>query len=620
VDYLVFDDLNLTTARTRIGMNSPQGVLEIHFAGPEPEGLKSGDLLEVNGIRLGANVAAQDAALQEAVPTVCAPTGEQKIAAILATFPGVPPPNITASNVYQTLFGSSSRSVDGYWREASYGNAWATGTAVGWYTLDKVYSCDQYYNMLTAAMTAADADIDFRNYNRVFVIFPNPGGCGWAGLSNVGCRSYASPGDGSFTASASWMLANYFTDNDQGVKLSIHEAGHGLGLMHSRSRDFGAEALGPVGATGTLAGYGDIFSAMGSWNLGHYAAEQKLKLGWLPTMNVATVQSPGVFNVLPAETPAAGIQALKVQRGTDSSYLWVEYRRPTGNYDSSLPSQVFSGGLVHYHDTTTSSYTDLLDYTPATSSFSDPALAAGSTWVDPYTNVSLTVTSATASGLGVSVNYGSAPCVSAAPSITATPPNPSANAGASVNYTLTVKNNDTAGCTSSAFSLSSTLPAGWSTTFSSSALTIAPGQSASATMTKTVPAGTEPATYPVDATATGPSSSATASVNVSVVPPLPPLSVTVASSAPAYPSKSVAILTAKALNGSAPAVGASVKFTLTKPGGAHTELSAKADSAGKAQWNYRFGPKDPKGTYTLAAQGTNGNQTATSPPITFTMQ
>jgi M6 family metalloprotease-like protein len=623
VEYTILDSHDLSSSESRIRIDSGQGMLEVHIAGAEPPGLSCGAHMRVKGIRVKTRVAALDGDVQttQAAALTCSPTGNQNVAVILATFPGVTPPNITPAGVHNMLFGSSGRSVDGYWREASYGQAWATGDVVGWYTLDKLYTCDSYYDMLAAAIRAADADINFLAYNRVFVIFPNPGSCGWAGLSNVGCGRYSSPGDGSFTASASWMLANYFTSTDSAVKLAVHEGGHGLGLMHSRSRDFGGEALGAIGATGTTSEYGDLLSAMGSWNLGHYTVEQKIKLGWLPGSNVTQVQDAGSFTVLRTETPAAGTQALKVQRGTGNSpWLYVEYRQPVGNYDSTLPSQAFGGALIHYYDGTSGGRTDLLDFTPATSSFSDGALPAGATWSDPYSNLSLQIGSASSNGLNVQVAYGPLPCTRAAPTVSASPLNPSAAAGNSASYTVSVKNNDSSGCAGSTFSLGSALPQGWSTSFSTSALTLSPGQSGSASMTKTVPASMTPGTYAVDLTAAGPSLSGQGAANLTVTAPPPPVSVSVASEASSYAAKSTAALTAKVLSGANPASGASVVFTLTKPGGATATQSAKTDASGTATWRYRFSPKDPLGTYTVSAQATFGGQTASSNSASFSLQ
>jgi M6 family metalloprotease-like protein len=554
VEYEVIDDETLTRAGTLARMKLGDEEIEIRFAGQDPDGLQCGDHLYARGIRLGQRVVAAEASIAGAATesgkvgarlaasgtrtaSACSTLGTQRIAVLLVTFPGVNPPNITTAGVWNVLFGASGRTLNTYWRDASFGQTSATGDVFGWYTLDSLYTCDQTSAMRTAAIAAADADVDFRNYTRIFLLFPNPGGCSYAGRANVGCTSLSSPGDGSFVASTAWMLASYFS-GENGAKLAGHEGGHNLGLMHSRSRRFSSEPLGALGTAGTISEYGDINANMGSWNWGHYPVQQKDKIGWLGSGGVATVQAPGSYSIVPLETPGGGLRGLKVQRGSgNNAWLWVEYRQPIGVFDSTLNSQIFTGATVHYVDSSTGSYTDLLDFTPGTSSFADPALAAGRTWVDPYTNVSLTIDAASPSALNVTVNYGPVPCIPANPSVTLSPSNPSAAPGATANYTLTVTNYDTAGCTAGTFSLSANVPAGWSATLAAPSLTISPGASVSTTLGVTPPDGTPTGSYPVGASASKGDYTGSASASLTVFLPcttanptvvLSPLSATVA--------------------------------------------------------------------------------------------
>jgi hypothetical protein len=102
--------------------------------------------------------------------------------------------------------------------------------------------------------------------------------------------------------------------------------------------------------------------------------------------------------------------------------LWLEQRKSTG-YDatfSALDGQVYSGALIHYEDPSNQTYlgyTRLLNFTAPTDSvdFNEPALAAGSSWSDPYSLLSLNVTSIDSAGLHVNVNYDT-PCATLTPS------------------------------------------------------------------------------------------------------------------------------------------------------------------------------------------------------------
>src|SRR5207244_5815032 len=120
----------------------------------------------------------------------------------------------------------------------------------------------------------------------------------------------------------------------------------------------------------------DLFSSMGSSNFGHYAAPHKAKLGWI-TSDMQTVTENGSFACQPTEVTGA-LHTLKLRRGTETnSWLWLEYRAPVGLFDSTLLSQGFGGGLIHYEDSYTGSRTHLLDFTPQTDTWSDPVLIAG---------------------------------------------------------------------------------------------------------------------------------------------------------------------------------------------------------------------------------------------------
>jgi hypothetical protein len=125
--------------------------------------------------------------------------------------------------------------------------------------------------------------------------------------------------------------------------------------------------------------------------------------------------------------------------------------------------------------------------------------------------------------------------------------------GSGVNYTVSVTNKDSAGCASSTFSLGSTLPSNWPTAFSTSTLTLNPGQSGSVTMTKSIPAGTSPAVYGVDASGSDSSFTSSTSANVTVMAPAAPLSVTPGVGSSFYATRSVVPMTAIVLSGANPA-------------------------------------------------------------------
>src|SRR2546425_7243936 len=324
VEHWIIDNSDLKSSRSVLRMKVGQQNLEVHFAGPEPAGLKSVALLKATGVQVGYLLAAASGTVIAPTTTTatttatCSTTGVQNTAVLMVNFPGVTPPSyLTRQSVYDAFFGTTGRSLDGYWRGGSYGETSAAGDVFGWYTLSSSYNCTNFDALRDEAITlAANAGVNFQNYPRVFIVAPDFG-CGWAGLARIGCATLNSP-TGSFSGSESYINGtNWMYSTEDATKMAAHEGGHNLGLNHSNSRSFGTEALGPLGTAGTVTTYGDGFSAMTNGSLGHYTAPHKVEeLNWLNPANYQIVQSSGTYTLQPLEAIPAGLQALTGLRGT----------------------------------------------------------------------------------------------------------------------------------------------------------------------------------------------------------------------------------------------------------------------------------------------------------------
>jgi M6 family metalloprotease-like protein len=565
----------------------------------------------------------------------CSTIGVQNVAVLLVSFSDIAVPLSPQQVTYDFFGGNGGASLTGYWQEASYGQTSATGNV---YPLtvgaSASYSCSTVSQIFYDAVTAAKAQgIDLTPYQRINIVFPDLN-CYWSGFTSTGsigagCNIW-STAEGTLTASISYNSARYMSTQGQAVGLIAHENGHQLGLEHAGTiTDEPTAVLGAPTSPGTIGEFNDFFSTMGNSTLtGHYVAPDKAEiLNWLaPNTNYNVVTTSGAYTLQPFESSPPGLKALKVQRGSGNAgyYLWVEYRQPVG-YDSSTYTYLgfmnYSGALIHYETPNLSSFgssvghRQVMDFTPSdVGSWYNTVLAPGQTWTDPYSDVSISVSSATSNGVTVSVSYsGASSCTSSAPSVSASPLNPSIYPGQTASYSVSITNNDSSGCSYSTINLGSTEPSGWSSSFSSPSVTLGPGQSASVTMGKGAPTGTPAGTYAVNLTAANTAASTTDTANATVVT-MPTLAVSVSISGTSFVRPGTVPITASVTSGGTPSSGAGVTFTLTAPNGSTTTQTATTGSNGTATWNYKLNAKSPAGTYSVAAQASlsSGSKKAAS--------
>jgi len=483
---LIDDDFSHATSRTRYWMETGGEHVEVYFP-DHPNALTSGQAANVRGIRLGKRIAATVTHVSPppAFAPNCGPLGEQKTAVLLLEFPDVPFPYsiVTPSELHDMYFSSSLPSLDGYFREASYGKAFVTGDVFGPFMLDQNYDyATQQPDGLFAAIRAADPIVDFTVYNHIVLVWPAPGVSGWGGVGEFTCELLTSPSKGDFIGT--FVILGVGTRLAYGISLAAHEAGHNLGLNHASSLDYAPLALGPPGVDGAHKEYGDAFSVMGGGEgvgaPAHFNAPHKAQLGWLDPGSLQNVETDGTFLLQPFENPT-GLRALRVRRGSGDQWLWLEYRQPIG-YDATLAGVgdgQFSGALIHYEDPALIQlevgpkfYTFLLDFTPNTPHvFSDAALAAGQAWSDPYSSLTIAITSAGPSGLRVSITY-SPPCATLNPT----------------------SHNHGAGAETGTFAITAPPTCSWTATSDASWITITGGQSGtgSGTVSYAVSANTIP--------------------------------------------------------------------------------------------------------------------------------
>jgi len=537
--------------------------------------------------------------------------GEQKTLVVLVNFQNNPTSQpYTVDQVRNTVFGS----VSNFYYENSYHQTWLTGDIYGWTTIPMdstvcdTYTLSQYAN---AAAVAAGANLSA--YSRYVYVFPK-NSCSWAGI----------------TIKSSNNVPRVYLNGSFNFKDVAHELGHSFGLHHSTALDCGTAS---IGSSCTMIEYGDKFDDMGGGSY-HFNAYQKERLGWLnfgtTTPPIMTVESSGTYFIEPMETLAAGSpKALKILKSVDpvtgdKTWYYFEFRQPVG-FDASLASNsnVMNGVLVHegtqFSDSFNLFYSYLLDMTPETSSWLDPALSVGRSFQDSTAGFSVLPTACSSAGCSILVNFSSQAdqCVNASPTVTMTPSQPAAvQPGSPVTFTVTVNNNDSAACSGATFNLQATVPSGWAAVFASESLTLSPGSSASTALTITAPASAAAGSYNVGMSANNSAAviySGSASAVFSVAPPPASLTVTVSTDKSTYSPNQTVTTRGVVYAGGAPVTGANVSFTITKANNSQVVMTGTTGTDGSAIVKYRVNKKDPKGTYqdkaSASMSGSSGSAT-----------
>ncbi|HEY3179971.1 MAG TPA: Ig-like domain repeat protein, partial [Casimicrobiaceae bacterium] len=369
-----------------------------------------------------------------AVPTKVANT----VLVVLANFNNTATPSFTSTQAQQAM-SSNSDSVANYYGEVSFGQQTLSVTVTDWVTMNisKPTTCNNadWQGIGNAATTAAaNGGWNSSNYGFVVYLFTQVSACGWNGLAYIG-----SPHKAYINGVNSFI-----------TQVITHEMGHNFGLLHAGSLDCGAA---PIGGACGVSEYGDPFDTMGNQRAMHFSAEQKRKLNWIAAATVSTHSSGTLtYSLAPIESPGGSLYAVTIPAAANRTY-WVEFRQPIG-FDSPLSAYPNNGAQIRVATPfetlcsgcdSLSNDTQLLDMTPATSSFTDAALVVGQSYTDNTYGININVIAATAGALTVQVSSGGGITTTSA-TLTSTP-NPS-SVGATVTFTATVTGNAPSGTVS----------------------------------------------------------------------------------------------------------------------------------------------------------------------------
>lgn len=541
-------------------------------------------------------------------------SGEQKTAVILVNFQDRQAQPLTRAAAGELVFGQVS---DFYW-EASYQRTFFSGEVFGWFTLPVSSTvCDVHLIAREADKAATAAGADLAAYDRLVYLAPQ-NSCAATGYNN---------GSG-VTPSRTWLITDSIN-----MQVVAHELGHNFGLSHSQALDCGASVLG---GSCMQYSYGDAADTMGSGVAPHFNAFQKEKLGWLGASgqpSILAVAASGTYQIAPLETAGTAPKALKIPRGTDPltgqvNYYYVEYRQPIG-FDAVLASvgNLAQGVLVHTGGPSRADGLEqqsmLLDMTPDSDAASvfrdirDGALVPGSSYVDSVAGVGIKLVSIDAGGATVAVTVGGASvpaCTRAAPVMGIAGPAAATAAGTTLQYAVSISNQDGSACPATTFNLAASLPAGWSGTLAASSLSLSPGATGSTTLAVTSAPAATAGSYGLGVGAGSSAGSVhTASASSTYVVAAPAtLSAAVGTDKTSYARAETVRMSALVKSDGVAVAAATVKFTVTLPNGSTAVVDATTGSDGYARASYKVGKgKTAVGAYAVRADATSAGNTAT---------
>jgi len=202
-------------------------------------------------------------------------------------------------------------------------------------------------------------------------------------------------------------------------------------------------------------------------------------------------------------------------------------------------------------------------------------------------------------------------CTRAAPTLTMTGP-ATVSAGTQTTYVLSLKSNDSSGCSSTPFAVARSVPSGWVGVLSTDSISLAPGASGNIWFSVLSPATATAGSYGVGV---GMSSSVgsihTTSASSTYTVAAASLTETLSTSKSSYKAGETVTITARVTKGGVAVSGASVSFDALKPNGVnHVWLNGTTDSNGYARVSFVSGTGPSSiGTYQLTATATSGSLT-----------
>lgn len=408
----------------------------------------------------------------------------KKIAVIAFNFTNNAVQPLTTAEIRARIF-TNTNSTNAYFKETSYGQ-WEiqgrdtpTGDVYGWVTIpvDANGTCDYNGWASKAQQELVNQGVNLSGYTNIQYVFPPANtGCSWAGLAYLG-------------GSTSWVRADYINS-----RTPAHELGHNFGFHHSAKYNCSV-AVNVTPSTCASSEYGDPYDLMGA-STRQTNNFNKAKY-WLAPAQMQTVTASGVYQIESLEPSSSGVKLLRLKRPFTSSlgtysdgYYQIEKRGQSGVFGSySATDPAVNGVIVRL----------VGDYLNGggRKTFFVRTLILGESLVDTEAGITIALEGSSTSTARVAITKTGPACVRNAPTVSITPTSAWVHAGTLVPYTISVTNNDSEGCAPATFTITSTLPDGFSQSPATLAISGNPLTTNSGTISILSPLTAMPATYPV---------------------------------------------------------------------------------------------------------------------------
>jgi M6 family metalloprotease-like protein len=271
--------------------------------------------------------------------------GQIRAVMLFVDFPG-----LTASESMSALYDRMVPAARKWFTEVSYGRVRFDVTpiwrwyrmphGVGGYSLADGIGWEEHYHYIGNAVAAADGDVDFSQYDVVYVVASKGSGI----ERSPAFHAYPGSGieaDGNELRAGATFFEDTRSSADYAANVLIHETGHILGLPDLY------DVPNPT--------YWSLFRYAGSWDMmswnnpgTHFLAWNKWKLGWLSSSQLTCLNGPGeLTTTITPLSQQGGLKAVVLPMGPSFAYV-VEARRKIGE-DSGLCD---TGVLVYSVDST----------------------------------------------------------------------------------------------------------------------------------------------------------------------------------------------------------------------------------------------------------------------------